>query len=76
MDRERKRERREKEIYKERQGGNRWWACERDREGERGDREREMEERNRKGERERERGRPKDTPTYIDRDKLLTMNES
>ena len=35
-----------------------------------------MEERNRKGERERERGRPTDTPTYIDRDKLLTMNYS
>ena len=40
MDRERKREMREKEIYKERQGGNRWWACEREREGEIGDRER------------------------------------
>ena len=43
VDRERKREMREKEIYKERQrggGGNRWWACKREREGERGDRER------------------------------------
>ena len=59
LDRELKRERREKEIYKERQGGggNRWWACEREREGERGDREREMEERNRKGEREKKEDR-------------------
>ena len=54
VDRERKRERREKKIYKERQGGgggNRWWVCERDREGERGDRERI--EREREGERKR-----------------------
>ena len=33
-----------------------------------------MEERNRKG--EIEKIRPKDTPTYIDRDKLLIMNDS
>ena len=38
---ERKRERRDKEIYKERQGGDsRWWAYEREREGERGDKQR------------------------------------
>ena len=55
MDRERKRERREKEIYKERQGGNRWWACEKEREGEREEIEREMEDIFRKGEREEDR---------------------
>ena len=33
-----------------------------------------MKERNRKG--ERERGKPTHTPTYIDRDKFPTMNDS
>ena len=67
---EKEREERRRYIKRDKGGGgsNRWWACERDREGERGDRDR--------IERERERGRPKDTPTYTDRDKLLTMNDS
>ena len=57
MDRERKREMRVKEIYKEKQrggGGNRWWACKREREVERGDRERCKREIERERERERE----------------------